>query len=139
MNTILTYLRTLNHPNIVNRAIVNKTKLVSHQSYRNSTLMYVLSDGCISCLMTFKDGTRSYGFDLYEHTYDFTRGEAHNPYNLYRKNPPLKSVVVIFDLEYTNIEETLFQQSLVHDLGQFGIKEAEMLVRLRNTYFGEKS
>lgn len=88
--------------------------------------------------MTFKDGTKSYGFDMYEKTYDFTRGESLDPYKLYRKNPPLVAVATIFDLEYTDIEETLFQQSLVHDLGQFGIKEAEMLVRLRNTYFGEK-
>ena len=138
MNTILTYLRTLRHGNIVSKAFNRKTYLVTHQHYLrgSSSLFYVWSGESLSAGMNFKNNNISYGFDFYENTFDFTYGVAHDPFKIYQKSPPLLSVAKIFDMPYDNTEEVMFQQSLVNDMGQFGLQEALEMVKIKNAYFG---
>ncbi|EHX8550635.1 hypothetical protein K3335_003627 [Salmonella enterica] len=147
MNTVLTYLRTMNHPTTLDaiRKYRGDPKWRTHTYWtRASTelLFRMFTHANIEGMdvqLSFHQGQEKYMFHLFEDEFIMKRYRVDGKYADIVTPKTLGEVnqVAIITHAYTDFEELIFQESLLNDLGMFGTQEAEQLLKLRNNIFGE--
>lgn len=141
-DTILTNLKKITHPNIIRRVASSGTNSIIFHNSKN-LLSYSLSTkgDVFSILMVFHHHQEEYWFRLNKNYFDLMRRKISGPYQEYPAigNIRVKIVAELNNIEYNNHESMIFQQSLLGDLGMFGVQEADMLNKIRNIYIGDKN
>lgn len=136
-NTVLTYLRKIKHPEIVRRVVMtNESKWYQHNSFGASNFRARRAEDFYEFALEFKSSQEIYYITLRPTTYSMGRKCVDKFYDYVNFREP-KVVADLYRLEYNDFEATIFQHSLLGELGMFGTQEAEMLLQLRNIYFGE--
>lgn len=146
MNTVLKYLRAVNHPNTVSRLFkLDRDRMCGHAGNRGGSNGMTLRFNTYQTLqfleikMDFHHYCERYEFVLYEDVFIFERWRidgAFPEYNYLPVNATKKQVAYLPEIPYTDLEAAVFQHSLLNSLGMFGAQEAEMLLKIRDTYFG---
>jgi|AGFT01.1.fsa_nt_gi hypothetical protein len=146
MNTVLKYLRAVNHPNTVSRLFTyDRDRMSGHAGNRGGSNGMTLRFNTYHTLpfleikMDFHFHCERYEFVLYEDVFIFERWRIDGEFPtdpISRFTDTKKQVAYLPEIPYTDLEPAIFQYSLLNSLGMFGAQEAEMLLKIRNTYFG---
>ena len=138
-NTVLTLLRKIKHP-IIQRRIQseNESRYYNHWTSSAGGFAVLRKSTHYEISLEFKHNQEKYRIKLYRDSFSMMRTRvekyyAHTGYHMQK----LEIVAELENLAYNDFEATIFQHSLLGDLGMFGTQEAEMLLQLRNIYFGE--
>lgn len=140
-NTVLTMLRKIKHP-VIQKRIAGETNshFYSHWTSRSSGFAVLSTSTHYEIALEFKHNQENYRIMLYKNSFSMVRRRVdkfygHTGYNY--KKPEI--VAEMENISYNDFEATIFQYSLLGELGMFGTQEAEMLLQLRNIYFGENT
>lgn len=145
-DTVLTSLRKLNHPTMIQRIKSVKERLIwtDHSSFRSATISYRYFTRAgiagLDVTLGFHHTQEMYEFYMFDDAFymDRLRTSKYLEYVHDKNTIDYKKVAELVDIKYTNLEEMIFQQSLLHDLGMFGAQEAEQISKLSNQIFGEQ-
>lgn len=136
-DTVLTLLRKIKHPNI--QSILKNPVFGCYPRWRNEHSRFTVHKKIneFEIGMAFKYGQETYSIFLYPDTFSLVRKrvDKFNDYTGFAFREPLNVVADVVHLEYNDFEAALFQQSLLGELGMFGVQEAEVLLQLRDIYF----
>lgn len=138
-NTVLTLLRKIKHP-IIQRRIQSEKESGYYNHWTSSAGGFAVlrKSTHYEIFLEFKHNQENYRIKLYRDSFSMMRKRvekyyAHTGYHM----PKPEIVAELENLAYNDFEATIFQHSLLGELGMFGTQEAEMLLQLRNIYFGE--
>lgn len=134
--TVLTNLRKLSHPMVIER-IKECAERKWYTHYRNHYMARNADDGIVIS-MQFKYHSWVYDFVVRKNSFSFYLTNKITKW--YTKTCNAKSslltVASMEDIMYDELESAIFQGSLISDLGMFGVQEAEALIKIRDRYFG---
>lgn len=137
-NTVLTYFRKMKHPDMVMRAKQSTAQhWYSHVSSGNTGLLIRQTHNKMIITMTFKNRHEIYDFTIKKDVFYAYRRFSENSKRNWENPLNQKIVAELESMSYNDLESAMFQQSLVSDFGMFGAQEAEVLLQLRNIYFGD--
>lgn len=136
-DTVLTLLRKIKHPNI--QIFLKDPERGYYPRFRNEHSRFTVHMKINECEigMAFKYGQETYNIFLHPDTFSMVRKrvDKFSEYTVVRLREKLNVVADVVKLEYNDFEAALFQQSLLGELGMFGVQEAEVLKQLRDIYF----
>lgn len=138
-NTVLTLLRKIKHPVIQRRVqSENESRYYNHWTSSAGGFAVLRTNTHYEIALEFKHNQENYRIKLYRDSFSMVRKRvakfyAHTGYHM--QKPEI--VAELENIAYNDFEATIFQHSLLGELGMFGKQEAEMLLQLRNIYFGE--